>query len=600
MCGIVGYIGQQDCKEILLRGLEKLEYRGYDSAGIALLNESGIHVFKEKGRIAELREGVDASVSASIGIGHTRWATHGAPSKENAHPHQSASKRFTLVHNGVIENYLQVKREYLQNVELKSETDTEVIVQTIEHFVGKGFDVEEAFRKTLSLLKGSYAIALLDEQNDDVIYVAKNKSPLLVGLGNGFNVVASDAMAMLQVTNQFVELMDKEIVVVTRDHVTIKNLNGDVIERAPYTAELDASDIEKGTYPHYMLKEIDEQPLVIRKIIQKYQDEHDQLKIDQEIVQAVHEADRIYIIACGTSYHAGLVGKQLIEKWAKVPTEVHVASEFSYNMPLLSNNPLFIFISQSGETADSRAVLVQVKEFGHKALTITNVPGSTLSREADYTLLLHAGPEIAVASTKAYTAQIAVLAILAAVAAETKGIKLEFNLLQELAIISNAMETLCGQKDDMEQIARDYLLTSRNCFFIGRAVDYYVCLEGALKLKEISYIQAEGFAGGELKHGTIALIENGTPVIALSTQEHVNLSIRGNVKEVVARGAYPCVISMKGLEEDDDRFILPKVHEDLTPLVAVIPMQLIAYYAALHRGCDVDKPRNLAKSVTVE
>ncbi|TVZ76220.1 glutamine--fructose-6-phosphate transaminase [Aeribacillus composti] len=600
MCGIVGYIGQQDCKEILLRGLEKLEYRGYDSAGIAVLNGEGTYVFKEKGRIAELREGVDASVSASIGIGHTRWATHGAPSKENAHPHQSASKRFTLVHNGVIENYLQVKREYLQNVELKSETDTEVIVQTIEQFVNKGLSVEEAFRQTLSLLKGSYAIALLDENDRDVIYVAKNKSPLLVGLGGDFNVVASDAMAMLQVTNQFVELMDKEIVIVTRDQVTIKNLNGDVIERAPYTAELDASDIEKGTYPHYMLKEIDEQPLVIRKIIQKYQDEHDQLKIDQEIVQAVHEADRIYIIACGTSYHAGLVGKQLIEKWAKVPTEVHVASEFSYNMPLLSNNPLFIFISQSGETADSRAVLVQVKELGHKALTITNVPGSTLSREADYTLLLHAGPEIAVASTKAYTAQIAVLAILAAVAAETKGIKLEFNLLQELAIISNAMETLCGQKDEMEQIARDYLLTARNCFFIGRAVDYYVCLEGALKLKEISYIQAEGFAGGELKHGTIALIENGTPVIALSTQEHVNLSIRGNVKEVVARGAYPCVISMKGLEEDDDRFILPKVHEDLTPLVAVIPMQLIAYYAALHRGCDVDKPRNLAKSVTVE
>ncbi|MEK5322861.1 glutamine--fructose-6-phosphate transaminase (isomerizing) [Aeribacillus sp. FSL M8-0254] len=600
MCGIVGYIGQQDCKEILLRGLEKLEYRGYDSAGIAVLNGEGTYVFKEKGRIAELREGVDRSVSASIGIGHTRWATHGAPSKENAHPHQSASKRFTLVHNGVIENYLQVKREYLQNVELKSETDTEVIVQTIEQFVNKGLSVEEAFRQTLSLLKGSYAIALLDEHNRDVIYVAKNKSPLLVGLGGDFNVVASDAMAMLQVTNQFVELMDKEIVIVTRDQVTIKNLNGDVIERAPYTAELDASDIEKGTYPHYMLKEIDEQPLVIRKIIQKYQDEHDQLKIDQEIVQAVHEADRIYIIACGTSYHAGLVGKQLIEKWAKVPTEVHVASEFSYNMPLLSNNPLFIFISQSGETADSRAVLVQVKELGHKALTITNVPGSTLSREADYTLLLHAGPEIAVASTKAYTAQIAVLAILAAVAAETKGIKLDFNLLQELAIISNAMETLCGQKDEMEQIARDYLLTARNCFFIGRAVDYYVCLEGALKLKEISYIQAEGFAGGELKHGTIALIENGTPVIALSTQEHVNLSIRGNVKEVVARGAYPCVISMKGLEEDDDRFILPKVHEDLTPLVAVIPMQLIAYYAALHRGCDVDKPRNLAKSVTVE
>jgi glucosamine--fructose-6-phosphate aminotransferase (isomerizing) len=600
MCGIVGYIGQQGSKEILLRGLEKLEYRGYDSAGIALLTENGVHVFKEKGRIADLRAIVDENVDAPIGIGHTRWATHGVPNRINAHPHQSASGRFTLVHNGVIENYAILKHEYLAEVSFKSDTDTEVIVQLIEKFVNDGLTVEEAFRKTLTLLKGSYAIALIDAEGDGVIYAAKNKSPLLAGLGEGFNVVASDAMAMLQVTSQYVELMDKEMVIVTREAVTIKKLNGEIVERAPYTAELDASDIEKGTYPHYMLKEIDEQPLVIRRLIQKYQDENGELTIDNEIVQAMNEADRVYIIACGTSYHAGLVGKQFIEKWANIPVEVHIASEFSYNMPLLSAKPLFIYISQSGETADSRAVLVRTKELGYKALTITNVPGSTLSREADYTLLLHAGPEIAVASTKAYTAQLAVLAILAVVTAKAKGLDVTIDLVKELGIVANAMETLCDAKSEMEAIVREYLATTRNCFFIGRAVDFYVCLEGALKLKEISYIQAEGFAGGELKHGTIALIEDGTPVIALATQEHVNLSIRGNVKEVVARGANPCIISMKGLETEEDRYVIPAVHPMLTPLVSVVPLQLIAYYAALHRGCDVDKPRNLAKSVTVE
>ncbi|MCY8504101.1 glutamine--fructose-6-phosphate transaminase (isomerizing) [Bacillus atrophaeus] len=600
MCGIVGYIGQLDAKEILLKGLEKLEYRGYDSAGIAVANEQGVHVYKEKGRIADLREVVDQNVASQAGIGHTRWATHGEPSYLNAHPHQSALGRFTLVHNGVIENYVQLKREYLQNTELKSDTDTEVVVQVIEQFVNEGLETEEAFHKTLTLLKGSYAIALFDSENKETIFVAKNKSPLLVGLGDTFNVVASDAMAMLQVTNEYVELMDKEMVIVTDDQVVIKNLDGEIMTRASYIAELDASDIEKGTYPHYMLKETDEQPLVMRKIIQTYQDENGKLSVAGDIADAVAEADRIYIVACGTSYHAGLVGKQYIEMWANVPVEVHVASEFSYNMPLLSKKPLFIFLSQSGETADSRAVLVQVKAMGHKALTITNVPGSTLSREADYTLLLHAGPEIAVASTKAYTAQIAVLAILASVAAERNGVDIGFDLVQELGIAANTMEALCDQKDEMEMIAREYLTVSRNAFFIGRGLDYFVCVEGALKLKEISYIQAEGFAGGELKHGTIALIEEGTPVFALATQEHVNLSIRGNVKEVAARGANTCIISLKGLDDADDRFVLPEVKPALAPLVSVVPLQLIAYYAALHRGCDVDKPRNLAKSVTVE
>jgi glucosamine--fructose-6-phosphate aminotransferase (isomerizing) len=600
MCGIVGYIGNNDSKEILLKGLEKLEYRGYDSAGIAVMNDTGVHVFKEKGRIADLREIVDLDVMANTGIGHTRWATHGVPSKVNAHPHQSSTARLTLVHNGVIENYDLLKKEYLQNVHLESDTDTEVIVQLIDLFVSEGLEVETAFRKTLKLLKGSYALALLDSQNNETIFVAKNKSPLLVGLGDGFNVVASDAMAMLQVTNQYVELMDKEVVIVTKDEVTIQNLEGETITRAPYTAELDASDIEKGTYPHYMLKEIDEQPAVIRKIIQQYQNESGQLVIDQDIVDAVDQSDRVYIIAAGTSYHAGLVGKQLIEKIAHIPVEVHIASEFAYNTPLLSANPLFIFISQSGETADSRQVLVHVKKLGYKTLTVTNVPGSTLSREADYTLLLHAGPEIAVASTKAYTAQIAVLSILSEVIAKKRGLEVNFDLIHELGIVANAIEVLCDSKDEFEAIAREYLSTTRNAFFIGRGIDFYVVLEASLKLKEISYIQAEGFAGGELKHGTIALIEDGTPIIALATQESVNLSIRGNVKEVVARGASPCIISMKGLEMEEDRFVIPEVHEILTPLVSVIPTQLIAYYAALHRECDVDKPRNLAKSVTVE
>lgn len=601
MCGIVGYNGQLDAKEILLKGLEKLEYRGYDSAGIAVRNEEGITVFKEKGRIADLRTAVDDDVDATIGIGHTRWATHGVPNQLNAHPHQSVSGRYTLVHNGVIENYHLLQKAYLKGITMKSDTDTEVIVQLVDLFASEGLSTVEAFRKTLSLLHGSYALALLDQEDEDTIYVAKNKSPLLVGVGDGFNVVASDAMAMLQVTDQFIELRDKEVVLVHRDKVEISTLEGRPVERKPFKAELDASDIEKGTYPHYMLKEMDEQPSVVRKIIQAYSNADGDLTIDNNILEALKQADRLYIIAAGTSYHAGLIGKQYFEKIAGIPVEVHISSEFGYNMPLLSEKPLFIFISQSGETADSRQVLVRVKEeLGYPALTITNVPGSTLSREADYTLLLHAGPEIAVASTKAYVAQVAVLAVAAYVAGKAAGRELDMDLKQELAIAANGIQTIVDSKNELEQIAEDYLKIARNAFFIGRNLDYYVSMEGALKLKEISYIQAEGFAGGELKHGTIALIEDGTPVFAIVSQEQVALNIRGNVKEVVARGANACIIAMEGLEEEGDRLVIPKVHSLLTPLVSVVPLQLISYYAALHRRCDVDKPRNLAKSVTVE
>lgn len=600
MCGIVGYIGSQNAKEILLRGLEKLEYRGYDSAGIATRDASGVTVTKAQGRIAELRKEAEKVGDGATGIGHTRWATHGVPSYENSHPHQSSSERFTLVHNGVIENYEELKQQYIPNVDLKSDTDTEVIVQLVEHFSNEGLSTEDAFTKVISLLHGSYALGLLDSEDEDTIYVAKNKSPLLVGIGDDFNVIASDALAMIQVTSEYKELKDQEIVLVQSDHVVIKDLDGNKIERDSYTAEIDASDAEKGVYSHYMLKEIHEQPAVMRRIIQEYQDEQGNLKIDPAIIKDVQAADRIYIIAAGTSYHAGLVGKEFIEKWAGVPTEVHVSSEFVYNMPLLSENPLFIYISQSGETADSRAVLVETTKLGHKSLTITNVAGSTLSREADHTLLLHAGPEIAVASTKAYTAQIAVLSILSQVVAKEHGREADIDLLRELAKVTTAIETIVDDAPKMEQIATDFLETTRNAFFIGRTVDYNVSLEGALKLKEISYIQAEGFAGGELKHGTIALIEEGTPVIALATQEGVNLSIRGNVKEVVARGAHPCIISMEGLEKEGDTYVIPHVHDLLTPLVSVVTLQLISYYAALHRDLDVDKPRNLAKSVTVE
>ncbi|WP_214814669.1 glutamine--fructose-6-phosphate transaminase (isomerizing) [Exiguobacterium sp. s34] len=598
MCGIVGMIGQVGTKEILLKGLEKLEYRGYDSAGIALVGDD-VRIFKEVGRIQALRDIVSADAEGTIGIGHTRWATHGVPSVPNAHPHQSTTGRFTLVHNGVIENDEQLKATL--EVPFLSETDTEVIVQLMEkHFVELG-DVEAAFRKTLSDLHGSYAIAMIDSEDKERLYIGKNKSPLLVGLGDGtFNVVASDAMAMLQVTDQYLELHDGEIVILTRESATIKTLDGDVLERAPYTAEIDASDIEKGTYAHYMLKEMDEQPAVIRNIIQHYQNENGDIELTEGVRELVSEADRIYIVACGTSYNAGLVGKDILERIAGIPTEVHVSSEFGYNMPLLSERPLFVFLSQSGETADSRAVLVEVKKRGYKALTMTNVPGSTLSREANETMLLHAGPEIAVASTKAYTAQIAVLAILAYDIARATGKALPFDLMPELARVATIMDSIMAQKELFEDLAERYLKTTPNTFFIGRGLDASVCLEGALKVKEISYIQAEGYPGGELKHGSIALIEDGTPVIALISQPKTNLNIRGNVKEVVARGANACIISMQGVEHENDDFILPHVEPLLAPLINVLPVQLMAYYAALARGCDVDKPRNLAKSVTVE
>ncbi|STY44031.1 Glucosamine--fructose-6-phosphate aminotransferase [isomerizing] [Listeria grayi] len=462
--------------------------------------------------------------------------------------------------------------------------------------------MKAAFVETLKLLHGSYAICLIDNTDKDTLYAAKNKSPLLIGKGKNFNMIVSDAMAGLRETTEFIEIMDGEVITLTKDSVKIEDLSGEEVERASYTAELDAADIEKGTYPHYMLKEVDEQPAVMRKIIQAYQDEAGEVQVKEETLNRLLAADRVHIIACGTSYHAGLVGKNLIEKFAEIPVEVHVSSEFGYNTPILTPKPLFIFITQSGETADSRQVLVKMKEQGYDTLTLTNVPGSTLAREAADVLYLHAGPEIAVASTKAYTAQIAVLSILAVALGRKKGLEAasKINLAAELGIVATAMEAIISNKEEIEHLAGDYLETTRNAFFLGRHIDYFVAMEAALKLKEISYIQAEGFASGELKHGTIALIEEGTPVLAIITQKEINWNIRGNINEVNARGAYSCVFAMASVAEPGDQFVIPEVHELLTPLVSVVPTQLLAYYAALHRGCDVDKPRNLAKSVTVE
>ncbi|GEK36719.1 MULTISPECIES: glutamine--fructose-6-phosphate transaminase (isomerizing) [Enterococcus] len=602
MCGIVGMIGLENVTPGLVNGLEKLEYRGYDSAGIFVANDSADYLIKSQGRIQNLKDRLTPEVVGTIGIGHTRWATHGIPSEKNAHPHTSQSGRFVLVHNGVIENFEELKESYLADHTLIGETDTEIIAHLIEVFANNGLSTKEAFLKTLQLTKGSYAFGLVDRTTPDVIYVAKNKSPLLIGLGNGFNVIASDAMAMLAQTKTFVEIEDQEMVLITADDVTIQNFQGDVITRESFEAQVDASDIEKGTYPYYMLKEIDEQPIIMRKIAQTYVTAENQIALDQELVTTLADSDRIYIVACGTSYHAGLAGKQALETLTGIPVEVHLASEFGYHMPLLSKKPFFIFLSQSGETADSRQVLVKINQLGLPSLTITNVAGSTLSREASFTVLLHAGPEIAVASTKAYTAQIAVLTLLAkAVGDQNKNmLSLDFDVAHELSLAATAMETIITQKEYLEQLATAYLNDTRNAFYIGRGSDYYVSLEAALKLKEISYIQAEGFAAGELKHGTIALIEEGTPVIGIISDPITGAHTRGNLKEVESRGANTLVISTKALAKENDQLVLPTVHPFFTPLTTVVPTQLLAYYATLLRGFDVDKPRNLAKSVTVE
>ena len=590
MCGIVGVVGNTNATDILIQGLEKLEYRGYDSAGIFVAGETSSQSVKAVGRIAELTAKIEG-VEGTAGIGHTRWATHGKPTEDNAHPHRSETERFVLVHNGVIENYLEIKEEYLSGHHFKGQTDTEIVVHLIGKFVEEdGLSTIESFKKALRIIRGSYAFALMDSEDASTIYVSKNKSPLLIGLGGGYNMVCSDAMAMIRETNQYMEIHDQELVIVKADSVEVQDYDGNVKERDSYTAELDLSDIGKGTYPYYMLKEIDEQPTVMRKLIQAYTDNKGQVTVDAKIIKA------------GTSYHAGFASKKMLEELTDTPVELGISSEWGYGMPLLSKKPLFVFISQSGETADSRQVLVKANELGIPSLTVTNVPGSTLSREADHTMLLHAGPEIAVASTKAYTAQIATLAFLAKAVGEANGNEKAkaFDLVHELSLVAQSIESTLSEKEVIDEKVAALLSETRNAFYIGRGQDYYVAMEASLKLKEISYIQCEGFAAGELKHGTIALIEDGTPVIALLSDPVLASHTRGNIQEVVARGAKVLTIAEENVAKEGDDIVLNNVHPYLSPISMVVPTQLIAYFATLHRGLDVDKPRNLAKSVTVE
>lgn len=597
MCGIVGYIGNNDAKDIVLTGLKTLEYRGYDSSGLALVDQKDrVKVYRVVGRISKLEKLVAKAPASNIAIAHTRWATHGKPSVANSHPQTSMNKKIILVHNGVIENYLELKEELIQkNYQFNSETDTEVIANLLEDKYLETKDMRKALIKMIEKLHGSYALGIICADEPHKLYCAKNKAPMLAGVGADFNMIGSDAIAMIKETDQFIEVHDKEFLEVSQKAIKIFNQDGKAIKRKAFTSKINNDDVQLGLYPHYMLKEIAEQPSVIRTLISKYLMDG---SIDPVILREIKKSDRLYIIASGTSMHAGLVGKILIEELANIPVEVHIGSEFGYHTPYISKKPLFIFITQSGETADSRVALQKVKKLKHRTLTITNVEGSTLSREADHTLLLHAGPEIAVASTKAYVAQVTLLSIIANELA-TRDKKID-DLVFELGNVASVIEEIIEHKDKIHQLTTANIINSRSCFYIGRVLDYCVALEAALKLKEISYIQTEGFASGELKHGTIALIEEGTPVIGLISQSKVALNTRSAIEEVKARGANTMTIALERLAHKDDSFIVSDVHELLSPIAMIVVTQLISYYAALEKGLDIDKPRNLAKSVTVE
>lgn len=603
MCGIVGVVGKP-ARDIILNGLTNLEYRGYDSAGIYLNDLNGHeYLTKAVGRISNLKEKLTPDEQGLVGIGHTRWATHGKPTVDNAHPHFDETKRFYLVHNGVIENYAELKEKYLQGVKFHSDTDTEVVVQLISKIArDQNLDTFSAFKEALKLVKGSYAFLLVDDTEPDHVFIAKNKSPMMLGLGDGFNIIASDAISVLDQTKTFVDLQDGDVGDITKDSYTIETIDGKKVDREPHVLNIDPNAASKGTYEFYMLKEIDEQPGVMRHMSQNYLDENGEPKVDSKIVDAISKADRLYIFAAGTSYHAGLVGKTIFEHYTGIPTEVGYASEAGYHFPMMSKHPFFIFLTQSGETADSRVVLKEANKRGIPSLTMTNVEGSTLSREADYTMLLGAGPEIAVASTKAYTTQVALQAVLAKALGEKLGVQeaKDWNLKHDLAIAAEGIQQIVDGKEKLEKLAKKYLVPSRNAFYIGRGIDHAVALEGALKLKEVSYIQTEGFAAAELKHGTISLIEKGTPVIALINDPVTADLTRGNIQEVVSRGASIITIVGKKFANAADTIVLPDINYYMSALLTVVPTQLLAYYASKDKGLDVDKPRNLAKSVTVE
>ena len=610
MCGIVGYIGKRAASSILMDGLNKLEYRGYDSAGIALYNQKQLEIHKHVGKLENLEELiVDKELKGEIGIGHTRWATHGKPSTPNAHPHTGCNGEFVVVHNGIIENYIPLKERLLEKGhEFDSETDTEVLIHLIEEYFVD--NLEEAVRKAVNELEGSYAFVVFSINDPAKLVAVRQDSPLIVGLGEEEYFIASDIPAILKHTDQVYILDDEEMAVLTREGVELSTISGEDVEKDVFTVDWDPGMAEKAGYDHFMLKEIHEQSESLRRAITgRLSNDNSRVILDELNLSSVeiNNYERIYIVACGTAYHSGLVAKYLIEDLVKVPVEVDIASEFRYRKPLINDKTLVIVVSQSGETADTLAAVREAQDRGAKVLAITNVVGSTIPREADEVLYIHAGPEIAVASTKAYINMLMVFYLLAIYLAQVKEtiskdeIKRLIIALKDLP--NNVAQIIKESEVEIKEFAKDYT-KYENAFFIGRSIDYAVALEGALKLKEISYIHAESYAAGELKHGTLALIEEGVPVIALVTQESVADKMLSNIQEVQAREA-----SVTGIVLSDESEIvksldhviqIPRTEELLTSILTVVPLQLLAYYVAVERDCDVDQPRNLAKSVTVE
>jgi len=610
MCGIVGYIGHRQSQPILLEGLKKLEYRGYDSAGIAVFTERGLEITKSVGRLANLEGRLrDDPLRGTVGIGHTRWATHGKPSDVNSHPHTDSSSKFSVVHNGIIENYLELKEELMhKGHRFQSETDTEVISHLIAAFY-EG-DIVKAVQKAVRKMRGAFALGVLTEHEPDRLVAVRYASPLIIGIGEGEKFIASDIPAILEHTRDIYILNDGEMAVLTRDGVELMTIEGNFITKEVFHVDWDLMTAEKGGFDHFMLKEIHEQPKAYRDTMRGRLSEDGRSVALTELSitpEQLREIDRVHIVACGTAMHAGLVGKTVIEQLARIPVETDVASEYRYRSPIITPKTLVIVVSQSGETADTLAALREAKRNGARVLAITNVVGSSVAREADDVIITLAGPEIAVASTKAYTSQLIAFYLLGLHMAQVLGTKDEAYIAHVLAAMQSLpeqVERILAQGETIKTVAES-IAKHHNLFFIGRGVDYAVALEGSLKLKEISYIHSEAYAAGELKHGTLALIEEGVPVIALITQEDLREKTLSNIKEVKARGANVLGIINESFEDEiaksvDRVFAIPRTIPLLTPALSVIPLQLLAYYASLALGHDVDKPRNLAKSVTVE
>ncbi|WP_434306336.1 glutamine--fructose-6-phosphate transaminase (isomerizing) [Clostridium botulinum] len=608
MCGIVGYVGFRKASDVIVDGLSKLEYRGYDSAGIAVNDGKEIEVQKYKGRLNVLSENLENKpMEGTIGIGHTRWATHGVPSDVNSHPHLNMDETIAVVHNGIIENYMEIK-EWLasEGVKFKSETDTEVIAHLVDHYY-EG-DLLQAVFKAIKKLRGAYALGVVCKDNPEQLVAVRKDSPLIVGIGENENFIASDVPAILKYTRDVYFLDNGEVVTLEKDEIKIYNEKEEEITKEPFHVMWDVEAASKGGYDHFMIKEINEQPNGIKETLVRRLDENGKIKLDDIKLtkEDLDEINKVYIVACGTAYNAGITGRYAIERFAKIAVETDVASEFRYRNPFIDDKTLIIVVSQSGETADTLAVVREGKEKGARVLAITNVVGSSIAREADDVFYTWAGPEVAVASTKAYTTQLVALYMIALDMGIKRGtITEEFynDIISELKLIPEKVQKILDQHDDIKEIAKE-IKDNEHAFYIGRGLDYNLSLEGSLKIKEISYMHAEAFAAGELKHGTIALIEENTPVVATMTQTDLFEKSISNIKEVKSRGAHVIAITQEGNKEAEqvaDKVIyIPRTNDILQSIIAVVPHQLLAYYVAILKDRDVDKPRNLAKSVTVE